>query len=327
MKRLVLYHAGCWDGFCAAWVCHRVHPEAEYVPVQYGQQPPDVTGRDVLILDFSYPREQLLQMKAAAKSLEVLDHHKTAQEALAGLDFCVFDMTKSGGRLTWEWFYPHQSSPWLVDYTEDRDLWTWKLPDSREVNAALRTLPLDFAEWDKLHYDPGARHRLRAEGTAIRRAEKVLVDQHVRHAQEITLAGHKVLCVNATMLTSEIAGALAKERPFGVCWFEDAEIHRVYSLRSDEGGVDVAEIAKTYGGGGHKHAAGFRVPATGGTGIFPEGTYGPDDQGEMMIAITADVEQQRLRLEFGEPTAWLGMSKSNAEEFIGLLQQAAAELS
>lgn len=33
-----------------------------------------------------------------------------------------------------------------------------------------------------------------------------------------------------------------------------------YSLRSREGGVDVSEIAKQFGGGGHKHAAGFRLP-------------------------------------------------------------------
>jgi len=31
---LVLYHANCWDGFCAAWIAHQIYPDAEFVPVQ-----------------------------------------------------------------------------------------------------------------------------------------------------------------------------------------------------------------------------------------------------------------------------------------------------
>jgi hypothetical protein len=43
MKPLVLYHGGCFDGFCAAWVFDKYGPDlrsvggAEFVPVQYGQ--------------------------------------------------------------------------------------------------------------------------------------------------------------------------------------------------------------------------------------------------------------------------------------------------
>jgi nanoRNase/pAp phosphatase (c-di-AMP/oligoRNAs hydrolase) len=38
------------------------------------------------------------------------------------------------------------------------------------------------------------------------------------------------------------------------------ETSKVYSLRSKEGGEDVSIIAAKFGGGGHKHAAGFSVP-------------------------------------------------------------------
>lgn len=323
MKLLVLYHANCWDGFCAAWICHSVHGKAEYVPVQYGQMPPDVTGRDVLIIDFSYPREQLLAMKAAANSLEVLDHHKTAAEALAGLDFCVFDQSKSGGRLTWEKFYGSRPSPWLVDYTEDRDLWTWKLPASREINASLRTLPLDFDAWDLLNANPDATSIMRTEGAAILRAEKMIVDQHVRNAHEIVIDGHKVLCVNATSLHSEIAGELAKGRPFGVCWFEGDDNERVYSLRSRAEGIDVSEIAKAHGGGGHRNAAGFRVRATGATGLFTEGQISSDDEGELKMAIGADREAGIVRVDFGKPVGWLGLPKADAKHFAGMIVEKA----
>lgn len=329
-KTLVLYHANCWDGFCAAWAFHRADPNAEFVPVQYGDAPPDVTGRDVYVLDFSFKRDVLLAMKAAAKSLLVLDHHKTAEAELAGLDFCTFDMNKSGARLTWEFLADrgdvHPIEPWLVDYTEDRDLWLWRRPNSREINSALRTYPLDFDEWDVLYADSATLPRLINEGAAILRAEKAIIESHVRNAHETTIDGHRVLVVNATTLISEIAGELAKDRPFGVCWFEGDNNERVYSLRSRDGGVDVSEIAKRHGGGGHRNAAGFRVPATGATGVFSDGHASPDDEGDIQIAVAADREAGIVRIEFGKPTAWIGLPKKQAHEFAGMLAVKAAQL-
>lgn len=87
----IWYHAGCWDGFCAAWLCRNVWPAANYVPVQYGNPAPYTNGKPTLIVDFSYPRDVLLEMREHC-DLTVLDHHKTAKDELADLDFCVFDM-------------------------------------------------------------------------------------------------------------------------------------------------------------------------------------------------------------------------------------------
>jgi oligoribonuclease NrnB/cAMP/cGMP phosphodiesterase (DHH superfamily) len=226
-----------------------------------------------------------------ATGVTLLDHHRTAEQDLAGFaDECerhglprptvVFDMTKSGGRLTWDYLtarFPDRSHPigrwhyllggkppWLVDLTEDRDLWAWKLPHSREVNAAVRTYPMTFADWDTLSVMGGSEAGLSAlvtEGRAVLRAERKVVESHVRHAREIELAGHKVLCVNATTLTSEIAGELAASRPFGMCWFQRADGKYVYSFRSTPVGVDVSEIARSLGGGGHRNAAGCELPA------------------------------------------------------------------
>lgn len=289
MKPLILYHANCWDGFCAAWVARMALGDIEAVPVQYGQPPPTVTDRHVYLLDFCYPRPQMRHIAGEAKALVVLDHHKTAREALDGfVDECVmrpdlvrsrpgqelvrvhFDMEKSGGRLAWEHFaylggWQGMASPWLVDYTEDRDLWRHRLEDSEAVNAALRSYPLDFNLWDdfaKQHPTDFTR-----EGEAIRRREKQIVNDHVRNARVVSfslLAGGPVtadeLCVpvvNATTMFSEIAGELAKGHPFAACYFDRQDGKRQWSLRSAPDGVDVSEIAKAHGGGGHPHAAGF----------------------------------------------------------------------
>ena len=62
-NRTVIYHASCHDGHCAAWlIWHYLDSEATFIPAQYGDSAPDVTDRDVLILDFSYPRETLETM-------------------------------------------------------------------------------------------------------------------------------------------------------------------------------------------------------------------------------------------------------------------------
>lgn len=256
MKPLILFHAGCWDGFCAAWIARKKFDEIEAIPVHYGNPIPDVTRREVFILDFSYSRDVLLGAYKQAASLVVLDHHATAREALSGLGFCKFESDKSGARMAWEYWFGLKPSPWLVDYVEDRDLWRHALPNSMEINAAIRSYPLDFEQWDQIEVMM-CRDDLAVEGHAIRRAEKQVINTQVRNAHEIELGGFQVLCVNATAFFSETAGELAKDRPFGACWFERKDGHRQWSLRSDENGIDVSQIAKRHGGGGHFHAAGF----------------------------------------------------------------------
>jgi uncharacterized protein len=302
MKPLVIYHANCWDGFCAAWVARKALGEIDAVPAHYGTDPPDVRGRTVYLLDFAYKRPVMRRLLSQARWLVVLDHHKTAEAELSGLvdefiqrpdliatDLAAnpggcelpliwFDMTKSGGRLAWEYFnrspdlhnpadLTMQPAPWLVDYTEDRDLWRHALPESENINAALRSYPLDFELWDEFHNSVGQREMFKREGAAIRRAERAIVDTHVRNARVVSfslLTGGpsaaedlQVPVVNATVLFSEIAGELAKGQPFAACYFDRQDGLRQWSLRSDEDGADVSEIAKAHGGGGHKHAAGF----------------------------------------------------------------------
>lgn len=270
-RPLILHHANCADGFCAAWVAWRYFgEEAEYVPVNYGQPPLAAAGRDLYILDFSYKNAVMRQLIEAAAEIVVLDHHKTAEKEFEGLeDFArhlstphrfVFDMNKSGGRLAWEHFFPDESPPWLVCYTEDRDLWRWDLPNSREISAALASLPRDFTAWDLLH-EANRTDLLAGEGAAILRYQQQLVDSICANAIDTEVGGHVVPAVNTSVLFSEVAGKLAEGKPFGAAWFVRKDGKRQWSLRSAPDGIDVSEVAKKQGGGGHRHAAGFEEPA------------------------------------------------------------------
>ncbi len=267
-ENLVLYHASCNDGFCAAWLFWRyIDKEAEFIPVQYGEPFPRTTvhDRNVFILDFSYPRDDLLNLRAEGpKKLLVLDHHKTAEEELKGLDFCVFDKDLSGATLTWRYFFNHGGDvpaqpPWLLRFIGDRDLWRFKLDDTRAIHAGLQLYPYEFKVWEKIH--KRGKTLLVVEGMTILKYTKQLIESACSFACEIELDGHKVLAVNATnkAITSDLGHKLSHGYAFGVVWFA-TEDKIVFSLRSTEEGIDVAELAKKFGGGGHQHAAGFSMP-------------------------------------------------------------------
>jgi hypothetical protein len=114
-KPLVIYHGKCPDGMTAAWAVRKALGEGDYVPANHGDAPPDVAGRDVVIVDFSYRRAIMEAMFAEAKSLLVLDHHKSAEAELADLPFATFDMGRSGAGMAWDWFHPGQPRPALVN--------------------------------------------------------------------------------------------------------------------------------------------------------------------------------------------------------------------
>ncbi len=265
-RQLVIYHGNCKDGWTAAWACwKRFGAAADYYAAGYGSggadvQLPDVTGRDVVMVDFCTGREQLLRLKSQAASLLVLDHHKTAEAACEGLDFCVFDMEQSGAGLAWRHFHPDEPEPWQVSYAEDHDLWRFKLPESKAVNSFLAGLPMEsFDAWERLLPDTAA--HAATMGAAVLSYIDRYVSEMAKQARVLSFAGHEnIPVVNAPYInTSELVGHLASQDgvPFAVGWFIGHDGAVLYSLRS-RGDFDVSALAQRFGGGGHKNAAGFR---------------------------------------------------------------------
>lgn len=290
---LCIYHGNCADGFTAAWVVKLALAEVEFVPGVYGAAPPPVAGRDVIMVDFSYKRPVLDEMTRLARSILILDHHQTAAEDLAGFPrpaspptgsdpwgdhletgvafysaacrpAAIFDMDRSGAQIAWDFFFPSSTRPVLVDYVGDRDLWRFAMPHSREVAAWLFSHPYDFVLWDDLAADletPSGLSRVVCEGGAIERKHHKDVAELVRVTRrEMVIGGQRVPVANLPYTMASDAGNLmAGDAPFAACYFDRPDA-RVFSLRSRDGGADVAVIASLYGGGGHKHAAGFQRP-------------------------------------------------------------------
>lgn len=287
-------HMSCPDGLFASFVVREKYPGVKVVFCNYNSPVPweDIDGKDVIITDFSFKRSVLEEIKTRAKSLVVIDHHKTAQEDLDGLDFCKFDMDHSGAVLTWMHLFPDRSVPRILSYIEDRDLWRFQLPNSKEFSCYINNTDngilydevwrpvLDSyqAIWAQTDIEGGnakfksltaqEASKIRAivnEGSAFMKIIDIQVERTSRAARKISLLDIDGMCVNASGFHSEIGDYLCKKHPdvaFSAMWCHSKDGSVKVSLRSDSSNpnaADVSEIAKVFGGGGHKHASGFIV--------------------------------------------------------------------
>lgn len=267
MKPLVIYHANCADGFSAAWCFWKKYGDAcEYLAGVYQKPPPDVAGRCVYLVDFSYKRAVVEAMLEAATHVCLIDHHKTAIEDLAGIEsekFSTFtDLERSGAVLAWDFLFPGTPRPLLLGHIEDRDLWRFKLPCTREIQANVFSYDYTFERWDRLMAaDQAELLQMTVAGAAIERKHHKDIAELVKVCRRrMVLGGHDVPVASLPYtLVSDAAHLMASGEPFAACYW-DTNDGRTFGLRSSDDGVDVSEIAKQYGGGGHRNAAGFSVP-------------------------------------------------------------------
>jgi len=310
MKPLVIYHASCADGFGAAFAAWlKLGDDAEYFPCQYNTEAhliglglPIVSGREVYILDFSFPRDRMDYIFANAKCVVWLDHHKTALDMwLAdkldfpftefiteeGKSFATYGSNvhiqlnnwKSGAILAWEYFHPGAEVPQFIRHIDDYDRWQFKLHGTKAFQKALWSYaPWSFKQWqhewdttwgyssaDGLEGIPNTYR----EGEAILRAHDQNVQAVVKGSTRVCtmtldrpVADYHGLATNCPPhLTSDVGHVLATQSgTFGLCWtLSQTGLIAKCSLRSN-GEYDVSAIAKAFGGGGHRNAAGFEVP-------------------------------------------------------------------
>ncbi|MGI9432800.1 MAG: hypothetical protein ACR2PQ_11330 [Myxococcota bacterium] len=274
MRRVCFHHAGCPDGFGAAWAVRSAWgDDAEYRTRGHDDalDAHELGGAEVCFVDIAPPNPALHALLGTADRVLVLDHHVSSrdryasdpalQQAASKKPHRVhFDLTHSGAVLAWRHFHPDTETPDLLAYVEDQDLWNWKLPQSREVNAAIASHAHEFDVWDRLAASPW--EDLAAEGTPIVRAQRTEIERALRSAHGVWLGEHRLEAVNAVFLRSwighELATRAAHGSPCGLVYrvTGDRVDVSIYSI----GSFDVATLAARQGGGGHSNAAGFSVP-------------------------------------------------------------------
>lgn len=258
---VVLFHRDA-DGYASAYAVYKLHPDATFIDVQYNE---DVDyslfnkDSEVYILDFSYKREELLKIQSMVKSIQVIDHHESAKEQLQDLEFCLFDMSKSGCVLSWEYFHPGVAVPELIAVIGDRDIWKYEFPLTREICMGFETLygsnKLDLYEVAINNID-----YIKEIGTILYGSQQRLAHDVASKATIVRYNGLVVGCLNNAHLRSEVCEVIymTMDVDYAMSYYilQDSV---VFSLRS-AGDFSVKVIAKSHGGGGHKNAASYSLP-------------------------------------------------------------------
>ena len=280
-RPLVVYHAGCLDGDASAWCFHNKDKTGyEFLPGKYqdGRFDQQVyngifSKRTVYLVDFSYPVELMKRLLAVADQVVVLDHHKTALDMLeafkdvVNLDISHCTTEKSGCGICWEYLNPGSQLPVHLAYVQDRDLWQFNFNATDPFCEAMGNIPgRDYTIFDlfktKEDYKP-----IIDMGISLITARQSRINSCVHRATQADADGcdGQIWVVNSTADISELGNELCKipfsnsgELPkYALIWYVDREVVK-YCLRS-VGDFDVSIIAKRYGGGGHKNAAGYSI--------------------------------------------------------------------
>lgn len=265
---VIIYHAQCRDGFGAAYAAwKKFGDEASYVPRKNQTPVPEnLSNKELYIVDYSYDKPTLEALRADNKSVVVIDHHRSAEEAVTAFEENIFDLGHSGAVLAWNYFHPDEEVPQLLLYIEDHDLWKFELEHTREFGAALGEYHQDFETWDKLCENLSDRDHFSkfiSLGATIAGFEDSLVDNIFEFRERATFEGEEIYVLNASRIYRSILGhKLATlngeegRKEFGIVYYHyEGAVH--CSMRSN-GDVDVGAIATKYGGGGHKNAASMR---------------------------------------------------------------------
>ncbi len=266
---VVLYHGKCPDGFGGAYAAWKKFGDtAEYIPVKHGDSIPEkMEGRQIFLVDFCYPKEDMERLREIAESVTVLDHHGGVRDVVTTFPG-IFDSDRSGSTIAWGYFNPDIPTPRLFTHLEDGDLYRYSFPETRDIFSFLLTYPYEFEKWNELvqiFENQPTRDALLAKAKIYSEYFFQLADMCVAGAKIVSFEGYECYFANshpATTMKSYVGNQLVEKLP---------PIALVVSAHPDgfgvsirgNGSVDVSEIARKYGGNGHPNASGFFIPASG----------------------------------------------------------------
>lgn len=279
---MVIHHGGCNDGFGSAFVVwlwrkrNGIDTDIVYHPASYGQQIPDVTGKYVMILDFSYKFAIMENMLMKSNQILIIDHHKTAEAELKDFpdDNKIFDMKHSGAMLTWQFCFPSEEPPRLIKYIEDRDIWTKLYPETDAFGTWLITKQQTFELFESL-LDETYLDEVIKIGYYYETYNKYIMEKNIPYVSvKMMDIGNKVFFVgylNSVELKSDIGNRICTDYPLldfsAIYNINDRHNNTIFSLRSTDKQSDCSLVARSFGGGGHRNASGMSLPYV--TNVLP----------------------------------------------------------
>lgn len=276
-KTIIVYHKDCMDGLGSAFIWNKVLTKIPDIGVEIFLLPLQHSKEDelfqlkldketlVCFADFSLKRDKLLELADKVNCVYIYDHHKTAKDGLIDLPDNVnvtFDMEKSGVMISYDAvrnYVDLTEYEYIFKYIQDRDLWKWELPDSKEISAYLNFVvkPNDVLSFEEM-LDSFNVNEAISIGKVLLENQKRQVESKVKKAKTITLDRVTMMAVNATENISEIGNVICDTYSVpALMFFITEDFNVVCSLRSKDELADVSKIATVFGGGGHRNACGF----------------------------------------------------------------------
>jgi len=289
----IIYHKACLDGFSGFFVAYtsgRLTKDVyihEDVP-STTKIPPGIDGKDVLIIDVAYRKEVLEEIFKSARSVVFIDHHISIKNDVEELHkkynkksniTIIYNDDRCGATLTWIYLFGRQEIPLFLKYVEDQDTGKWLYPKTRSFIFALKcyyhlsTESKSLNKWFRLLNKENV-VKLIKKGRYMKTYNDHIVNINLpRHTLErfpskkiyelnrgtFTKPGQykvAVYCGHNCPSVTEL-GVAAMEKincDFCIMWVYNLDSKKyVLSMRSKE--VDISEIAKIFGGGGHRLAA------------------------------------------------------------------------
>lgn len=263
----------------------------------YGNEIPDVSGYDqVIMCDISFPTEEMFKLHTRLIDNFIwIDHHISTIKSMTvyyqedrrferyGLPKGLRDTAFVACELTWKHFFPTDPMPEIVRLLGRYDCFGHKGTDEEqkvlEFQYGARQLISNYEDaygyllkcmqdkngvqvtcndiLDKgkviYQYLCTEAKQTYAKAFPITLQEKVYDD-----GVKVGVTFRKFLCVNQDRFNPvnfDVDYHKDGYDGFACFWLKDGKWH--FSLYNDNGEVDCSAIAKSFGGGGHKGAAGF----------------------------------------------------------------------
>ena len=304
---VILYHCPCNDGAYAALAAHlhfgreggaarpRYVPHHVTTPLSLDALALNATDT-VYLLDYVGPTGFAAAVAGRVARCVVLDHHKTARDALPPKSEwpptleATLDMDRSGAGIARDYFdpplTPSQASAFAS--VQDGDLWTWALPQSRAFYAGLAAAALPFDGGPVTTFDALAGLDFEATvavGETRLAGQDAAVHALADSAFVVALGGrppnsphppplsHTCLAVHVTTDQAGLRSALGNElaarsaaqgrRAVGAVAYRERDMNGSpcikVSLRSIGEEEDTTVVSCAHGGGGHLNASSFII--------------------------------------------------------------------
>lgn len=262
------------DGHCAGAIVQKFYEYptdscVEYIEIGYNDFDKfnEVKeGDTVYIVDISFTEKTLPYLlnvwEKCGRSLRWIDHHQSSvdmREKYQHLNDIggIVESGNSGAYLTWRYLFPHDKVPYAVRLVDDYDCWKLKIEDSTFFKLGMETLkdyPTDVVWCDLFNDDDCS--KIIVSGKSIHTWLMSFYNHYCSYnSYETNIGGHAALVLNLKT-NSWAFGQRVNDYPIVCGWVFDGKRYN-YSLYSVSNIVDCAKIAESYGGGGHKGAAGF----------------------------------------------------------------------